>query len=57
MIILLDMKTSEEQAILDLIEEIYEKKYIGKLTLTKTDESYTLKLGLNNSEKPLTLSS
>ncbi len=43
-----------EQTILDMIEQIYKKKYIGKLKVTKIvdQDSYILKLYMGNNEFP-----
>lgn len=51
-----------EQAILMIICDIYCKKYTGKLKVEETLSSkgnhlgYMLKLGLNNNDKPFTIS-
>jgi len=39
-----------EQAILDIIEEVYKAKYVGELRVTKWGNGYKLILGLNNPE-------
>ncbi len=51
------MNTEEiKQKILSLIEEIYKKKYIGKLWVRKmTPIGFQAKFGLNNDDKPLVI--
>mgnify|MGYP006872977366 CR=1 FL=1 len=43
-----------EKAVLDIIEEVYKKKYIGNIKVTKIadQESYILKLYMGNNEFP-----
>lgn len=44
------------QAILEAVTDIYHKKYTGKIEVKKLQNGYTLVLGLNNPESPLTIS-
>lgn len=51
------MKIQEiEQAILDMFEKIYEKKYTGKLIVKELPTGTQVKLGLNCDEKPVVIS-
>lgn len=43
-----------EQAILDIIEDLYERKYVGKLSVSKISNGYKLSLGLNR-DKPISI--
>lgn len=53
--------TELEQAVLTIIEEVYCKKYVGKIKIkeildcNKKVIGYNLWLGLNNIERPLTI--
>lgn len=49
-----------EQAILDLIKEVYCVKYISKLKVSELRDNnniigYHLELGMNNEDKPITM--
>mgnify|MGYP000628799032 CR=1 FL=1 len=51
--------TTEElkNCILELIEMLYHKRYIGKLWVTKLEPvGYKVVFGLNNVERPITIS-
>ena len=51
------MTTQEiEQAILDIFEKIYEKKYVGQLTVNELSTGLQVKIGLNFEEKPIVIS-
>lgn len=41
--------------ILDLIECIYKKKYIGRIKVWK-DQAWNVRLGMNNDERPIFIS-
>lgn len=46
-----------KDSILQLIEQIYQKKYIGKLWITRLDPiGLQVKLGMNNVDKPIVIS-
>lgn len=46
-----------EYSILKMIEEVYQKKYIGKLFITRLDPiGLQVKFGMNNVDKPLVIS-
>jgi hypothetical protein len=46
-----------EEAILQIIEEVYKKKYVGEIRVTKWGNGYKLMLGLNNPDvHPLVIS-
>ena len=46
-----------EQVILDVIEEEYNKRYIGTLKVTKIKPfGYNVRLGMNNDERPINIS-
>lgn len=46
-----------ENAILQTIEEVYNKKYIGKLFITRLDPiGLSVKFGMNNVDKPIVIS-
>ena len=46
-----------KQTILCLIEQLYNKKYIGKLWIKNlTPIGYQIKFGINNDDKPLVIS-
>lgn len=45
-----------EQAILELIQDIYKSQYIGKIKVKKIEPSgYCVKLGMNTPEAPLVI--
>lgn len=45
-----------EQAILELLQDIYNSRYIGKIKVRKTDPiGYCVQLGMNTPEAPLTI--
>lgn len=51
------MEDLTEQAILDSFEEVYNKKYIGTLRITKLKPiGYNVRLGMNNDDKPINIS-
>lgn len=43
-----------EVAILDIVQDLYHKKYVGKLKVIKHSFGYQLKMWLNNPEAPIT---
>ena len=44
-------------SILEIIEQVYQKKYIGKLYITRLDPiGLQVKLGMNNVDKPIVIS-
>jgi hypothetical protein len=46
-----------KQVILDAIEEVYKKRYVGTLKITKlTPVGYNIRLGMNNDDKPINIS-
>ena len=46
-----------EQVILDAIEEVYNKRYVGTLKVTKIKPfGYNVRLGMNNDDKPINIS-
>ena len=42
-----------EAVILELLRDIYKAEYIGKLSVTKTDLGYLIKLGMGTPEAPI----
>lgn len=44
------------QAILDTIEILYKKKYVGQMKIIQFDTGTQVKLGLNCEEKPIVIS-
>lgn len=50
------MTTQElEAAILDGVQDIYKKKYVGKLKVIELSEGYQMKMWLNHPEAPLVI--
>lgn len=46
-----------KEKILQLIEDVYNKKYIGTIKVTKINPiGYTIRLGMNNNDKPIMIS-
>lgn len=45
-----------EEKILELIRKVYNRNYVGKLKVNKLPNGYQVILGLNNIDKPLTIS-
>jgi hypothetical protein len=46
-----------KQVILDAIEEVYKKRYVGTLKITKLKPvGYNIRLGMNNDDKPINIS-
>ncbi len=46
-----------EQVILDAISEVYNKRYVGTLKITKLKPlGYNIRLGMNNDDKPINIS-
>lgn len=51
------MTTQEiEQAILEAVQDIYHKKYVGRLQVIQLSNGYTLKMWFNKPEAPITIS-
>jgi hypothetical protein len=45
-----------KQAILEAVRDIYHKEYVGKIEIEELPKGYTLKLGFNKPEAPITIS-
>lgn len=51
------MTTQEiEQAILEAVQAIYHKKYVGTLQVIKSSTGYILRMGFNKPDMPITIS-
>lgn len=51
------MTTQEiEQAILEAVQDIYHKKYVGRLQVIKLSKGYTLKMWFNKPEASISIS-
>lgn len=45
-----------EQVILEAVQDIYRKKYIGRIEVVELNNGYQLRLGMNKSWCPITIS-
>jgi hypothetical protein len=44
------------QAILEAVQDIYHKKYVGRIEVDKLQNGYTLRMWFNKPESPITIS-